>query len=98
MRIVADDWEQNLNADMNKHIPPEELHDDRRLQLQRMWNRRVQPAVPAERSQVAIKGELAAQGDPVLAPAQFLAPDGSISASSTSLPAQMFPPRLVTRD
>lgn len=40
VRIVADGWEENLNAELNPHIPADRLHDDRLLQLRRMWNRR----------------------------------------------------------
>lgn len=41
--IVADDWEQNIDPVLNPHIPADELHDDRLLQLRRMWNRRTTP-------------------------------------------------------
>lgn len=38
--IVADDWSEQLNGELNKHIPASGLYRDRVTTLCRMWNRR----------------------------------------------------------
>lgn len=40
VRIVADGWERNLDPELNKHLSPDQLYDNRELKLRRMWNRR----------------------------------------------------------
>lgn len=48
MRIVADGWSEQIDADRNPHIQPDQLYRDRLTQLSRMWNRRATPpAAPA---------------------------------------------------
>jgi hypothetical protein len=38
--IVADGWSQQLDGVRNPHTSPENLYDDRVLELRRKWNRR----------------------------------------------------------
>lgn len=53
VRIVADGWERNLDPELNKHLSPDQLYDNRELNLRRMWNRR--PYVAAERELEALR-------------------------------------------
>lgn len=39
--MVADGWFEQLDGELNKHIPPERLYRDRVTDLRGMWNRRI---------------------------------------------------------
>lgn len=38
--IVADGWFEQIDGELNKHIPANQLYRDRVTDLRRMWNRR----------------------------------------------------------
>lgn len=38
--IVADGWSEQLDAELNRHIPSDRLYRDRVTTLRGMWNRR----------------------------------------------------------
>jgi hypothetical protein len=38
--IVADGWFEQIDGELNKHVCPEDLYNDRVTELCRMWNRR----------------------------------------------------------
>ncbi len=38
--IVADGWSEQLSAELNRHIPENQLYRDRVTTLRGMWNRR----------------------------------------------------------
>lgn len=41
VQIVADGWSEQLDSELNKHIPANRLYRDRVTNLRDMWNRRV---------------------------------------------------------
>jgi rRNA maturation protein Nop10 len=47
VNIVADGWYEQIDGELNKHIPADELYRDRVTNLRDKWNRRVAPAVIA---------------------------------------------------
>lgn len=46
VRIVADGWKQEIDPELNPHIPPDQLYRDRLTDLRGMWNRRYDPNEP----------------------------------------------------
>jgi hypothetical protein len=44
VQIVADGYFQQITAELNPHIPPNELYSDRLTSLRAKWNRRVRAA------------------------------------------------------
>lgn len=42
--IVADGWSEQLDAELNRHIPANRLYRDRVTDLRGMWNRRAKAA------------------------------------------------------